>query len=133
MEETITRTAEACHRQRGTADDPFTQRKARKAAIRYLESIGCDILESNWECSAGTVDVICDDDGTLAFVAVVAGYGHLPDEDVTHRNQRRFEEFALSYLAEHGDLEGFARFDIISIGIVEEHRALLRHHRGAFN
>lgn len=101
--------------------------------MRYLESIGCDILESNWECPAGTVDVICDDDGTVAFVAVVAAYGHLPEEDVSHRNQRRFEEFALSYLAERDDLEGFARFDIISIGIVEEHRALLRHHKGAFN
>ena len=126
MEETITRTA-------GTADDPVTRRKAREAAIRYLESTGCDILESNWECAAGTIDVICDDDGTVAFVEVVAGYGHLPAEDTSRRNQRRFEEFALSYLAEHEDAEGLVRFDIISIGIVAEHSALLRCHRGAFN
>ena len=126
MEETITRTA-------GTADDPVTRRKAREAAVRYLESTGCDILESNWECAAGTIDVICDDGGTVAFVEVVAGYGHLPAEDTTCRNQRRFEEIALGYLAEHEDAEGLDRFDIISIGIVAEHRALLRCHRGAFN
>lgn len=126
MEETITRMA-------GTADDPVTRKKAREAAIRYLESTGCVILESNWECAAGTIDVICDDDGTVAFVEVVAGYGHLPAEDTSRRNQRRFEEFALSYLAEHEDAEGLVRFDIISIGIVAEHSALLRCHRGAFN
>lgn len=127
MEETITKMAGM----EGTADDPATRRKARKAAIRYLESTGCDILESNWECAAGTIDVICDDGGTVAFVEVVAGYGHLPAEDTTRRNQRRFEEIALDYLAEQEDAEGLVRFD--SIGIVAEHRALLRCHRGAFN
>lgn len=126
MKETITR-------MEGTADDPVTRRKARKAAIRYLESTGCDILESNWECAAGAIDVICDDGGMVAFVEVVAGYGHLPAEDTSRRNQRRFEEIALGYLAEHEDAEGLVRFDIISIGIVAEHRALLRCHRGAFN
>lgn len=129
MEETITKMAGM----EGTADDPATRRKARKAAIRYLESTGCDILESNWECAAGTIDVICDDGGAVAFVEVVAGYGHLPAEDTTRRNQRRFEEIALGYLAEQEDAEGLVRFDIISIGIVAEHRALLRCHRGAFN
>ena len=69
MEETITRMV-------GTAEDPVTRRKAREAAARYLESTGCGILESNWECAAGAIDVICDDGGTVAFVEVVAGYGH---------------------------------------------------------
>ena len=68
MEETITRMV-------GTAEDPVTRRKAREAAARYLESTGCGILESNWECAAGAIDVICDDGGTVAFVEVVAGYG----------------------------------------------------------
>ena len=58
---------------------------------------------------------------------------HLPAEDTSRRNQRRFEEIALGYLAEHEDAEGLVRFDIISIGIVADHRALLRCHRGAFN
>ena len=90
MEETITRMV-------GTAEDPVTRRKAREAAARYLESTGCGILESNWECAAGAIDVICDDGGTVAFVEVVAGYGHLPAEDTSRRNQRRFEEIALGY------------------------------------
>lgn len=54
---------------------------------------------------------------------MVAEYGHLPEEDTSHRNQRRFEEIALGYLAEHEDAEGLVRFDIISIGIVAEHGA----------
>lgn len=123
MERTITRTAE----------DARTKRRTREAAMRYLEARGCDILECNWECAAGTIDVICDDDGTIALVMIAAGYDHLPEEDTSRRNQRRFEEITLAYLAEHEELEGLVRFDIMSFGITGEHRALLRHHKGAFN
>jgi len=43
---------------------------AEEAAARYLESQGCQVLERNWRCRTGEIDLIARDGEVLVFVEV---------------------------------------------------------------
>lgn len=84
----------------------------------------------------GRVDVgmlvYAEDDDTLVLVQVMSAYSNMPEEDHSLANQIRFENMAM-LLTEDYDYETI-RFDIISIEVTPSgKRALLRHHKGAFN
>jgi putative endonuclease len=53
-----------------TADRHAAGRAAEQLAARYLEARGLVILERNFRCRAGEVDLIARDGGTLVFVEV---------------------------------------------------------------
>jgi len=55
-----------------------------------------------------------------------------PEEAVTPQKQKRIAKLARTYLAEAGAEPAEVRFDVISIRVLAEDRALLRHHRAAF-
>ncbi|MFX7820786.1 YraN family protein, partial [Acinetobacter baumannii] len=40
------------------------------AALVYLQQQGLRLLERNWRCKAGEIDLIMQDDATLVFVEV---------------------------------------------------------------
>jgi putative endonuclease len=44
--------------------------EGRKLAASYLEKRGYAILERDWRCQAGEVDVVAEDDGTPVLVLV---------------------------------------------------------------
>jgi putative endonuclease len=93
------------------------------------------VIERNWRCAAGEVDVVALDGETVVLVEVktrrTTSKG-TPDEAVTVAKQRRYTRLASAYL-KHADIADVAvRFDVVSILVIGEDRALLRHHRGAF-
>jgi putative endonuclease len=51
---------------------------------------------------------------------------------VTPAKQRRYAKLAAAYLQGAGVTEVPVRFDVITLLVVAEDRALLRHHRAAF-
>lgn len=76
--------------------------------------------------------VYAEDNDTLVLVQVISAFADMPEEDHSMANQLRFERMAM-LLVEDYDYETI-RFDIISIGVTpSEKKALLRHHKGAFN
>ena len=110
--------------------------KAKKAASRYLEHRGYDILEEGWSCPAGASDIIAEEDGTLAFIDVKARRDAdkgFPEEYPTAAERTRREMIALAYLASHELDEMTVRFDNIAIVVMGESRALLRHHIGCLS
>lgn len=44
--------------------------RAVKAACRFFDRRGYDVLETGWECAAGTADIVAEDGDTLVFVKV---------------------------------------------------------------
>ena len=50
------------------------KKRARKAARRYLELHGMEVVDKNWSRDdlAGRIDIVADDGGTLVFVTVSA-------------------------------------------------------------
>ena len=109
-------------------EDRSLRNRALGAAARYLEYKGYEILERNWPCDAGSIDIIArDEDDVLVFVDVQTGQGGFPDETGLTVNRSLFEALALAYLAEYEVLDVAVRFDSICIVPVAEDRAFLRH------
>lgn len=86
-------------------------------AARYLRSIGCDIIASNYRCRFGEIDIIAREGDTLVFVEVKtrsAGMALLPREAVTTSKQQKLCRAALHYLAQNS-LDAPMRFDVIEV------------------
>ena len=110
-------------------------RRGEEAAARFLERIGYDIIERGWTCPAGEADIIAYDEETLVFVEVKTRTGidkGLPCEAVDEKKRCRYEKIAAWYLADHDVGECCVRFDVVSLMVVAENRALLRHYVNAF-
>lgn len=109
--------------------------RGEDAAAAYLERCGYTIVERNWRCSAGEVDIIALDGHDLVLCEVKTRRSPAkgsPDDAVTPAKQRRYARLAAAYLQHAGDLHANVRFDVISLLVIAEDRALLRHHKGAF-
>ena len=87
-------------------------------AAACLEEKGYRILERNYRCGHGEVDLIASKDGWIVFVEVkyrkTDSMG-LPQEAVNRRKQQRISRAALFYLTEHSLAENRIRFDVIAI------------------
>ena len=86
-------------------------------AAEYLESLGYHILERNFRCRFGEIDLIAWDGDILCFVEVKTRTNlqmGLPREYVTPAKQRRIKKTALFYLVAH-DLDCPARFDVAEV------------------
>lgn len=107
------------------------QEKAVKAATRFIERKGYELLEAGWTSPEGTqIDLVANDEDTLVFIDVTATeYG-----EGGRVKRGDLEIAAASWLAGNspdGDIQ--VRFDIIDMLVVSTDRALLRHHINAFS
>lgn len=105
--------------------------RALKAAERFVERRGYEVLDSNWsrEGLAGRIDLVANDEGSIVFIAVSAT-DHSEDGFVESPISReQTEVLAANWLASNtpeGDVT--VRFDAIDMIVVSPDRALLRHH-----
>lgn len=110
--------------------------KATKAASRFLERCGYDVLETGWKCPAGTTDIVAEDGDMLVFVDVSARDNidrGFPTESRSQETRARREMVALAYLSEHPDVtERPIRFDDMALLVVGADRAMIRHHINAW-
>jgi putative endonuclease len=109
--------------------------RGEDAAAAYLERIGINVVERNWRCTHGEVDIVGLDGETVVLCEVktrrTRAKGN-PEESVTAAKRRRYARLAEAYLQESGLTDVHVRFDVIGLLVIAEDRALLRHHRGAF-
>ena len=86
-------------------------------AAEYLEARGCRIVEREWRCRLGEIDLIAEQEGTILFVEVKLRtnlrYG-MPREYVTAKKQEKLRAAALLYLSER-ELDVPARFDVAEV------------------
>ena len=74
-------------------------------AAGELERQGYTIVDRNWRCQAGEVDVVAEQGGVWFFFEVRTRRGQeygTPEESVTEEKQERMAEVALNYMTEHG-------------------------------
>ena len=105
-------------------------RKAEQAAARYLQGLGCRVLERGWRMPLGEIDLIVEDAQTLVFVEVKArsSRGLGPAEAaVDARKQRRLARAALAYVQARGIENRPMRFDVIAFQAGD-----VRHFKDAF-
>ncbi|MDR1245736.1 MAG: YraN family protein [Clostridiales Family XIII bacterium] len=110
-----------------------------RRAVKYLETKGFTVLESNFRCRVGEIDIVAREGDDLVFAEVKTRadllYG-LPCEAVDERKQRQISRVAEVYLATRAGRAGYTedmrpRFDVIEILILGG-RAYIRHIRDAF-
>jgi putative endonuclease len=109
--------------------------RGEDAAAAFLERREHTIVERNWKCAAGEVDVISLDGDAIVFTEVKtrSGEAHgLPEDAVDLTKQEHLCKLAELYLATAGIEDCAVRFDVVAIRHVGDDRALLRHHRNAF-
>jgi putative endonuclease len=88
-------------------------------AAEYLTAQGYQIIEHNFHCRMGEIDLIARDGTYLVFVEVkyraTAAKG-MPAEAVSYNKQRKICAAAAYYLMKHGYMENVSvRFDVIAI------------------
>jgi putative endonuclease len=109
--------------------------RGEDAAAAFLERAGMTIIERNWRCPAGEVDIIALDDNEIVLVEVktrrTVSRG-TPEEAVTPAKQKRYGKLATAYIQHACVADVGIRFDVITLLVLAEDRALLRHHRAAF-
>ncbi len=89
----------------------------RLAAAHY-RSQGYAVLQQNWRCRAGEIDLICARGTTLVICEVKArtgpAHGH-PLEAVTASKQRRLRRLASAYLSRQERRWRVVRFDVAGV------------------
>jgi len=109
--------------------------RGEDAAAAYLERAGMTVVERNWRCSLGEIDIVALEGTTLVLCEVktrrTEGKGS-PEAAVTPAKQRRYAKLANAYTAQNDLTDTSVRFDVIALLVIAEDRALLRHHRAAF-
>lgn len=104
-----------------------TGNQGEEIAANFLIARGYRILERNFRCKGGEVDIIARDpaDKSLVFIEVKARrsltYG-VPQLAVTAFKQRQVSKAALTWLSKNQLHDHNARFDVIAILLVADNR-----------
>ncbi len=104
----------------------------RVAAQRLVEQ-GMVLVERNWRCELGEVDLVLRDGDVLVFCEVKtrssAAYGH-PLEAVTPAKGARLRRLAARWLEEHEVRPRHVRIDLVGVLLAERGAAEVEHVRG---
>jgi putative endonuclease len=91
---------------------------AEDVAADLLCHEGYWLVERNYRCKLGELDIVARDGAVLAFVEVRSraddAHGHAA-EMITPAKQRRVARVAEHYLAERRPLDAQMRFDVVAI------------------
>ena len=104
-------------------------------ACEHLQRNGFKILDRNYRCRSGEVDVVARHGDATVFVEVKQHHGEALCEDhqaVTFGKRRRLIRAARLYAASHGLSETPIRFDVISLDWAVEAKPGIRHDQDAF-
>lgn len=111
-------------------------KRGEDAAAAFLERVGMTVIERNWRCPAGEADIIALDGKDLVIVEVKtrrSSRAGTPEEAVTPAKQRRIARIARSYASDAGLAPQRMRFDVVTLRVLSNDSALLRHLKDAFS
>ncbi len=89
-----------------------------RLAAEALKQRGYSILEQNFRCTLGEIDLIMEDEHDLIFVEVKTRRGQAygrPEEAVTQRKQEKLIQVATYYLDLHACSERAWRIDVVAV------------------
>ncbi len=93
-------------------------RRGETIAAQHLQAAGLVILDRNWRCPQGEIDLVARDDGELVFVEVKTRssltFGH-PLEAITAPKLARLRRLAVAWCEAHPGNHDRIRIDAIGI------------------
>ncbi|BDZ56175.1 hypothetical protein DSM26151_17620 [Agromyces marinus] len=91
------------------------------------------VLDRNWRCRHGELDLVLRDGPTLVFVEVKtragSGFGH-PFEAITPRKLARLRRLALAWCEANGSPAGRIRIDAVAVHAPADAPAIVEHLEG---
>lgn len=105
-------------------------RYGEEVAASYLQRAGWDLLDRNWRCRAGEIDIVAMHGVELVVVEVKTrtgdGYGH-PAEAVTAVKLARLRRLAGQWVHEHDLRPRSIRIDVIAVRTARRGAATVEH------
>jgi putative endonuclease len=96
-------------------------RAGEQRAADYLERLGYTVVDRNWRCDQGEVDIVATRDDDLVFIEVKTrrgtGYGH-PFEAITPEKFARLHRLTIAWIIAHPGAGWGRTVRIDAIGIV---------------
>lgn len=89
-----------------------------QTAGRHYEGLGYTIVESNWHCRFGEIDLVCRRGEKIVFVEVKTRSSFqfgVPEEGLSQRQQLKIQKAVWTYLADHDLLESDWHIDFVAI------------------
>lgn len=100
------------------SSDRAVGRAGEAAAAKHLQSLGYRILNRNWTCPAGELDLVCAKADTIVFVEVKTRLSNVaaePEDNITPAKRRKLTALARAWLDARGKPDFVYRFDAISV------------------
>ena len=108
---------------RATSAKIQTGKLGEDIAVDYLKNEGYRIIERNYRCVFGEIDIVATDRNVIVFVEVRSRrsdrYGY-PQESVGLNKKMKVSKIALNYLKEKQFQDCRARFDVVAVKILPE-------------
>jgi putative endonuclease len=105
------------------SDRKRTGKKGEDIAVAYLISRGYRIVERNYKCPLGEIDIVARDGDELVFVEVKSRkseeFGD-PQLAVGLKKQKKVSRISLAYLKEKHLYPCNARFDVVAIKMLPD-------------
>ena len=96
-----------------------------KLAGDFLKKRGYHIIETNYRCPEGEVDIVARDKDFLVFVEVRTktslAFGS-PEESITPAKKERMRAVAYSYLETHDNLPQLWRIDVVAVELDQKRK-----------
>jgi putative endonuclease len=117
-----------------------TQRRAvgaygERVAAQHLQEQGLVVLDRNWRCPDGEVDLVLRDGDDVVFCEVKTRRSALfgpPAAAVTHQKVRKLRQLAALWLAETDVRPREVRFDVVEVFMPPRGAGRITHIRSAF-
>ncbi|MBQ3084534.1 MAG: YraN family protein [Clostridia bacterium] len=103
--------------------------KGEQAAVRFLRKKRWRILERNFQCRFGELDIIAKDKDCLVFCEVKArseGMIAAPQESVIYAKQQKMIKTAQYWLLSHEE-DCPMRFDVVAVTVDAKGRCTVEH------
>ncbi|MCM3887207.1 YraN family protein [Frankia sp. R82] len=110
-------------------------RFGEEVACRHLAQAGAAILDRNWRCRDGELDIVVRDGSAVVFCEVKTRSGSRfgsGAEAVVGQKAARIRRLAARWLAEHPHPPSAVRFDVVLVLRPRQGPVSVEHLRGAF-
>ena len=100
-------------------------RRGEEFAVRWLEQRGLLVVDRNWRCARGEIDIVARDGDVLAFVEVKTRSGQAtghPFEAVTAQKLGRLRHLVPAWFRAHPEHSApTIRIDCIAVTVIGDH------------
>ena len=93
-------------------------REGEQVAVEYLERAGLRVLDRNWRCADGEIDIVAAERQVMVVCEVKTRSGTTfgtPIEQITRTKRARLRRLASRWLVAHGVLFDEVRIDVVGL------------------